>query len=97
LYTVTTTVKNTGAVDGHEVAQLYVKLSDEAKAPFRQLKGFERAYIKAGKSATITFELRKRDIVFWNVSKQAWVLPKSFEVYVGASSEDLKLSKEVTV
>ncbi len=96
-YTVSAKVKNTGKLDGHEVAQLYVKLSDEAEAPFKQFKGFERTYVKKGKSATVTFELRKRDIVYWSVKKQAWVLPKSFEVYVGASSADLKLNKKVTL
>ncbi len=97
LYTVSAKVKNSGGVDGHEVAQLYVKLSDEAEAPFEQLKGFERTMIKNGKSATVTFELRKRDIVYWSVEKQQWVLPKSFKVYVGASSADLRLSHEVTL
>jgi hypothetical protein len=95
LYTVSVRVMNTGGVDGHEVAQLYVKLSDEAEAPFKQLKGFERMLIRAGKSATVTLELRKRDVVYWSVEKQAWVLPKSFDVYVGSSSEDLKLSKKI--
>ncbi len=97
LYTVTATVKNTGKLDGHEVAQLYVKLSDEAEVPVKQLKGFERPFIKAGKSATVTFELRKRDVAYWSTVKQEWVLPKGFEVYVGASSADLKLSKKVTL
>ncbi len=96
-YTVSVKVKNSGGVDGHEVAQLYVKLSDEAEAPFKQLKGFERTYIKSSKSATVTFELRKRDIIYWSVEKQEWVLPKSFEVYVGASSADLRLSHKVTL
>ncbi len=96
-YTVSAKVKNTGKLDGHEVAQLYVKLSDEAEAPFKQLKGFERTLIKKGKSATITFELRKRDIVYWSVKKQEWVLPKSFEIYVGPNSEESKLSKKITL
>ncbi len=96
-YTVSTKVKNTGKLDGHEVAQLYVRLSDEAEAPFKQLKGFERTHIKSSKSATVTFELRKRDIVYWSVEKQEWVLPKSFEVYVGANSADVKLSQKISL
>jgi beta-glucosidase len=86
-------------VDGAEVAQLYIGLPSGApEAPPKQLRGFDKLAIKAGESGTATFNLRRRDISYWDTAKQNWVVPAgSFAVSVGASSRDIKLEGELTV
>jgi len=86
-------------VDGAEVAQLYIGLPSGApEAPRKQLRGFDKLAIKAGESGTATFNLRRRDISYWDTAKQNWVVPAgSFAVSVGASSRDIKLEGELTV
>ena len=84
---------------GAEVAQLYIGLpaSAPATAP-RQLRGFTKLKIEAGKSATATFKLRRRDLSYWDGGKQSWVVPTGdFNVWVGASSRDVRLTGKITV
>lgn len=96
---VSVTVKNEGEVDGAEVPQLYIGFPDVAEQPLRQLRGFERVdLVKDGGSESVRFELRRRDLSYWDVQAQEWALPKGrFEVFVGASSRDLRLTGEFTV
>ena len=96
--TVTVTVANAGEVDGAEVAQLYVGFPESAATPPRQLRGFEKLLLAAGESAETTFELRRRDLSVWDVASQEWVVPTGdFNITVGASSRDLRLSGTLTV
>ncbi|KAF2234256.1 glycoside hydrolase family 3 protein [Viridothelium virens] len=97
--TVTATIKNTGGVTGAEVAQLYIGLPSSAPAsPPRQLRGFDKLSLTPGSSGTASFTLRKKDLGYWNVATQQWVIPKgAFSVYVGASSRDLRLTGTLNV
>jgi beta-glucosidase len=91
--TVTATVTNNGTVAGAEVAQLYIGLpsSAPASAP-KQLRGFQKISLQPGASGTVTFNIRRRDLSYWNVASQKWVTPTgTFNVYVGASSRDIRL------
>lgn len=93
LYTVRATVKNTGSRNGEEVPQLYISLGgpDDAKIV---LRGFERLSIDAGREATFTADVLRRDVSNWDPVKQDWVVtayPKT--VYVGPSSRNLPLSQ----
>ncbi|KAK9854608.1 hypothetical protein MYU51_003755 [Penicillium brevicompactum] len=84
-------VQNAGSVDGAEVPQLYISYPKAAQQPLRQLRGFENVEIKKGKQKEVKFNLRRRDISYWDVKAQNWaVAPGSYRVYVGASSRDLK-------
>ncbi|KFA60338.1 hypothetical protein S40285_06032 [Stachybotrys chlorohalonatus IBT 40285] len=97
--TVTATISNTGEVDGAEVAQLYVSYPCGAPpTPVRQLRGFEKLRLAAGASGTATFNLRRRDLSYWDVASQQWVVPQgTFRLAVGASSRDLRLQGTITV
>lgn len=87
--TVTADVKNTGAVDGAEVAQLYVGIPG---GPIRQLRGFSKVHIQAGHTATVRFDLTRRDLSVWDVVAQQWKLQSGkYYIYVGASSRILHL------
>ncbi|EPE09840.1 glycoside hydrolase family 3 protein [Ophiostoma piceae UAMH 11346] len=92
--TVTAQVSNTGTVDGQEVAQLYVTIPG---APVRQLRGFEKVAIKASRSATITFNLTRRDLSVWDSFAQKWKLQQgTYSFHVGASSRNLPLQEHLS-
>lgn len=92
--TVSATITNNGTVAGAEVAQLYIGLPSSAPAsPPKQLRGFQKANITAGGSAKVTFNLRRKDLSYWDSGSQKWVMPTgSFAVSVGASSRDIRLT-----
>ncbi|RYP50569.1 hypothetical protein DL768_003965 [Monosporascus sp. mg162] len=92
-------VANTGGVAGAEVAQLYVGIPGSG-VPARQLRGFAKPFLNASASATVDFELTRRDLSVWDVAAQRWRLPlggQSFAVYVGGSSRDLPLRGTLTL
>lgn len=59
------TVRNSGKVAGHEVAQLYLSFPESAGEPPKVLRGFQKVYLEAGKSTPITLTLRKKDLSNW--------------------------------
>lgn len=97
--TVTAVVKNTGGVEGAEVPQLYLTLPSSAPAtPPKQLRGFAKLKLAPGASGTATFNLRRRDLSFWDTRLQQWVVPAGdFGVSVGASSRDIRLTGTIKV
>ncbi|KAL3433257.1 putative beta-glucosidase L [Aspergillus tetrazonus] len=97
--TVSAYVANTGHVAGAEVVQLYIGYPDSAPStPPRQLRGFDKLHLVPGESGIATFELTRRDISYWDVGLQKWVVASgTFEVFVGASSRDIRLMGSFTV
>lgn len=97
--TVSATITNTGGVTGAEVAQLYISLPSSAPAsPPQQLRGFDKLALEPGASGTVTFDLRRKDLSYWDVASQNWVVPSgSFGVSVGASSRDFRLTGTIEV
>ncbi|KAL4966684.1 beta-glucosidase [Aspergillus stella-maris] len=97
--TVSAYVSNSGDVAGAEVAQLYIGFPDSApETPPKQLRGFEKLSLAPGESGIAIFELRRRDISYWDVVEQKWIVPTgTFEVYVGSSSRDIRLTGSFTV
>lgn len=92
--TVTCTITNNGTVTGAEVPQLYIGMPASAPAsPPKQLRGFTKMSLAPGGSATATFNLRRKDLSYWDTASQAWVLPSGgWSVMVGASSRDIRLT-----
>lgn len=92
---VTAKVTNAGDVVGAEAAQLYVGIPEEG-APIRQLRGFAKPTIQPGETATVEFELTRRDLSGWDVAAQAWRLyVGDYKLWVGASSRDLPLESSL--
>jgi beta-glucosidase len=97
---VTCTVTNTGQRVGKEVVQLYVADPESsARQPPRELKGFAKtASLAPGKGQTVTFQLRSRDLSYWSVRHNRWILEGGvFQLSVGASSRDLRLTTTIEV
>ncbi|KAH6857126.1 glycoside hydrolase superfamily [Chaetomium sp. MPI-CAGE-AT-0009] len=96
--TVTASVTNSGKVAGAEVAQLYITLPSAAPStPPKQLRGFAKLKLEPGASGVATFNLRRRDLSYWDVGRAQWVVPEGeFVVSVGASSRDVRLTGSLT-
>lgn len=97
--TVSFKIKNTGNVDGAEVAQVYVK-DDESTIyrPVQELKGFKKVFLKAGEEKEVSITLGKRAFAYYNVNIHDWhVESGDFTICVGASSRDIKLSAKLNV
>jgi beta-glucosidase len=92
-------VANTGPRAGKEVVQVYVRdvLASVAR-PLRELKAFAKVSLDAGEATTVAFELNSRDLSYWSVRDHDWVLEAGeFEIAVGASSRDLRLTATVDI
>ncbi|WP_077228742.1 glycoside hydrolase family 3 C-terminal domain-containing protein [Sphingomonas hengshuiensis] len=97
-WAVRATVRNTGARDGAEVAQLYIGMPKGSGAPPRQLKGFARVALKAGEAQSVEFTLTDRDLSFWDTASNGWKRPAGrFSIAVGPSSRDLPLKASLDV
>lgn len=92
--TVTFTVKNTGSLNGAEVAQLYVKQEKlNLPRPDKELKGFEKVFLKAGEEKKVTITLNEDAFKYFNDVKNEWELdPGVFDFIVGSSSRDIRLN-----
>lgn len=96
--TVSTSISNTGSIEGQEAAQLYVSFPDVADEPVRQLRGFEKVSIQPGESQTVSFELVRRDLAVWDTTAQEWKVESGeYTFWVGASSRDLKSKATLSV
>ncbi|MGD0990114.1 MAG: glycoside hydrolase family 3 C-terminal domain-containing protein [Candidatus Sulfotelmatobacter sp.] len=90
---VSAVVRNTGARKGAEVVQMYVAdPSAMVDRPVRELRGFERVELAPGESKTVTFQIDRRALSFYNTETHGWIAqPGRFEVFVGSSSRALPL------
>ncbi len=91
------TIKNTGNVEGKEIAQLYIHdVKSSVPRPVKELKGFKKIDLKPGESKIIAIKLDKKDFSFWNPATKGWFAEKGkFLLNVGSSSRDIELQKEV--
>ena len=85
--TVKATLKNTGSVEGTEVAQLYVQdIVGSVVRPVKELKGFQRVALKAGEAKTIEFKLTTDDLAFYGRDLVKKAEKGDFNVWVGGHS-----------
>ncbi|MDH6310529.1 beta-glucosidase [Dysgonomonas sp. PFB1-18] len=85
-------VKNTGSRDGAEVVQLYIAdLKSSLPRPLKELKSFDKVFLKAGEEKTVTFSIDKSALSFFDDKKHEWVAePGDFEAIIAASANDIK-------
>ncbi len=97
--TVTVRVKNTGSCSGKEIVQLYVRdVESKAVRPRKELKGFAKVELKPGEEKEVIFILDKRSFAYYSVDLKGWhVETGDFEILIGASSQDIRLSETVHV
>lgn len=86
------TVKNTGDVDGAEVVQLYVSALDpQVSRPVKELKGFQKVFLKAGESAKVEFEVDADDLSWYDMDSNGWRADAgSYMLLAGSASDDIR-------
>lgn len=98
LATVSVTVSNTGTISGATIPQIYLSYPEEANAPVRSLRGFDKVSLSPGTSGTLEFPLTRRDLSYWDTTSQQWTLPTGkIGVHAGFSSRDLPLQGDLSV
>lgn len=96
---VTVKVRNTGSRAGQEVVQLYVRdCASSVIRPEKELKGFEKVALAPGEEKEVAFRLDKRSFAYYDEDVRDWVVETGeFELMIGKSSQEMVLSKTVTV
>ena len=99
---VSVSITNTGERTGKQVVQVYVSFppnvvdpstNSDIEFPVRVLRGFEKVRLSVGETKIVEVKLTRRDLSYWSVVQQNWVMPSDgeFTISVGSSSRDLPL------
>lgn len=98
-FTVSFNITNTSDVDGAEVSQVYVHdVFSMVIRPEKELKGFEKTFIKAGETKRVSIKLDYRSFAYYNTVFDKWHVENgAFKILVGASSEDIRLTGKVNI
>lgn len=98
-YEVSFTVTNTSDTDGKEICQLYVH--DPfcyVSRPYKELRGFEKATLRAGESCRVSIPLHKRSFAYYSPTLHDWFVENGdFEIMIGASSRDIRLMQKIRI
>ena len=88
---------NTGDMDGAEVAQLYIADPvSTASKPVKELKKFDKIFLKAGETRRVVFDLTEEDFAYYNVMLHQWIVESGrYDLMVCASSRDVRLTVPV--
>jgi beta-glucosidase len=93
-YIVSFNLKNSGSRDGEEVVQLYAKFKNDSAS--KRLRGFDRVAVKAGETVPVEIVIPADDLKLWDSDKHEWAFRgKKVKLMVGASSEDIRLKKNL--
>jgi beta-glucosidase len=96
--TVSFTVKNTGKRGGTEIAQVYTSLPDAAGEPPKRLIGWSRVELAAGESKVVTIPVELDHLTVFDEAADAWKLvPGSYTIMAGGSSQSLSLHQQLTM
>ncbi|WP_319232004.1 glycoside hydrolase family 3 C-terminal domain-containing protein [Draconibacterium orientale] len=97
--TVQCEIKNTGNYDGKEVVQLYLRdVKSDLIRPLKELKGFEKIDLKKGEEKVVSFKLEPRDFQYFSTKYKCWKADSGdFEILLGSSSRDIRLSQKVNL
>ncbi len=95
----TFTIKNSGARDGDEVAQVYFRhVNSKVPQPKLALCGYRRVSLKRGESTTVTVEIPTERLRYWSTDTKKYVVePGDYEFLVGAASDDIRLKLPMTI
>lgn len=92
--TASVTVTNRGDCDGYETVQIYLRdIYAEVARPVKELKGFERIFLKKGESREVKFVMTEDDLKFYNSGLQYIYEPGEFDVMIGTNSRDVQTKR----
>jgi beta-glucosidase len=96
---ISTSISNTGSKLGATVVQLYLSFPQDSVpngTPLKVLRGFQKISLAPEDTKSLNFNLTRRDLSYWDVVKQDWVIPAGdIDVLVGFSSRDLSVNGSV--
>jgi beta-glucosidase len=89
IVSVSVSVTNTGNYDGDEVVQMYIrdKVSSVTR-PVKELKGYQRIFLKKGETKKVDFKINKETLAFYDINMEYCVEPGQFKIMTGSSSDD---------
>ena len=91
-------IRNTGNRPGEEVVQLYIEdVISSVATPVKELRGFVRVRLDPGETTTVRFDLTPDDLALYNRDLRKVVEPGEFRIFIGSSSEDIRLKGHFTV
>ena len=92
--TAVVTVTNTGKRDGAEVVQLYIRdLVGSITRPVRELKGFNKIFLRAGESKTVSFKITPDLLRFYDYNLNYIAEPGDFDIMIGGDSQAVKTAR----
>jgi len=96
---VTFSLKNSGVMDGKEVAQLYISNPDsQVEKAAQELKGFKKVFVKSGASENVTILLSAKELAYYNEVKKEWLVePGTYNIKIGNSSRDIKSEVSIKI
>ena len=99
VYEVSFDIANTGGMDAYETAQVYVGDPEASvKRPLKELKGYEKVFVKAGETVRVSVELDSEAFAFYDVDTESFVIePGEFIISAGPSSAELPLSATLEI
>ena len=91
-------LENIGEREGCEVVQVYFRDVDASLVrPVKELKAFQRVTLRPKERAVVSFSIPVDMLNFANAAYQRVVEAGEFEVFVGASSSDIKSKARIEV
>ena len=92
-------ITNVSGIDGAEIAQVYVReVYPAVRRPYKELKQFEKVYLKAGETKKVELWLDKHAFEYYSTALDKWThTPGNFEILVGSSSEDILLNAVIEI
>lgn len=96
---VTFNITNTGDVSGMEIAQLYVgSQSEQIFRPAKELKGFAKISLNPGETKSVTIPFDDKTFRYFNVKTNQWEVEEAdYQIFIGASSADIRLTDTVSI
>ncbi|KAL0933991.1 uncharacterized protein CTRU02_210790 [Colletotrichum truncatum] len=98
--TVSVEVTNQSGKQGSTVPQLYVSFPTDTTptgTPVKVLRGFSKISVNSGETQTVSFQLMRRDISYWDVTTKQWIIPAgTFNILAGFSSRDIKATTTIS-
>ena len=86
--TASVTVTNSGNYDGHEIVQLYIRDKvGSLTRPVKELKGFQKLFLKKGESKTVSFTISMEDLKFYNQKNEFVAESGDFDIAIAPSSD----------
>lgn len=97
-YVATVRLRNTGTRAGAQVVQAYIGFPSSTGEPPRQLKAFNKVFLRPGESGTVTLDLNSSSFQTFDEASNSWVTTSgAYTVYVGTSSQDLPLQSLLAI